>query len=608
MPKSINSANNLSTPGVYISELPTFQSSIVGVPTAVPIFIGYTETAVDPSSGKPMYLQAVSLNSLSDYHRYFGGDYDTRGVVTRVQGSDGDFQASVKIRSEHDPKTLVDQSSSFDVNTAADTINARRVAQFKLYSAMRMFFANGGDQCYMVSVNNYRGNYGGNQGALPMPDASPAPITAGDLLKGLDVAAVTKGATMLVVPDACQFPLVKGVGDDPDTCPGYSEVAVAMLKQARNLQDRMAILDLPGALDADHWTVKDLAAQAKVFYSAISPAVDAFGYGAAYAPALQSSLMTNNDIVCRNLSGSTQSIFLMNSLLTAQALSLFPGKNDADFSAQFQAIAAHIALAFPVNAADTTPFGTQPGLVGLLAAEPRSLVSLTRASPTDAAGELAGTQSLDAYLENAVPLLGTIKQILASQLNVVPPSGAMAGVWSLNDRNRGVWNAPANMSISQVVAPKVDVNDDAQGQFNLPENGNAIDILRSFNARGTVVWGARTLDGNSLDYRYIQVRRTVIYIEQSISQALQQFVFAPNNGDTWSTVTEAISSFLTGLWQAGGLMGAKASDAFKVSCGVPATMSGLDVLNGYMIVNVAVSLIHPTEFIELTFKQAMQGT
>jgi len=123
-----------------------------------------------------------------------------------------------------------------------------------------------------------------------------------------------------------------------------------------------------------------------------------------------------------------------------------------------------------------------------------------------------------------------------------------------------------------------------------------------------VVWGGRTLNGNSQDWRYIQVRRTIIYIEQSIKIAINQFVFAANVASTWVAVTQMISGFLQNLWSQGGLMGDKASDAFTVLCGMPDTMTATDILNGYMVVQVTLQMVHPAEFIELTFKQQMQSS
>jgi phage tail sheath protein FI len=142
----------------------------------------------------------------------------------------------------------------------------------------------------------------------------------------------------------------------------------------------------------------------------------------------------------------------------------------------------------------------------------------------------------------------------------------------------------------------------------MPLDGKAIDAIRQFPGRGTVVWGARTLLGNSNDWRYIQVRRTIVYIEQSIKAAMMPFVFAANDGKTWSTVVSAVSNFLQGLWSQGGLMGAKADEAFTVACGLGSTMTAQDILDGYMIVQVQLQLIRPAEFIVLTFKQKMQGT
>ena len=594
-------AKQRKTPGVYVTEFPSFPPSIVGVATAVPIFIGYTQTAVDPSSKKQLYLQAVSLSSMADYYSYFGYGFDAQGVVeAAATPGDYDFQAS-----SSDGTTAT--TNAYQVGTSSTTAGVVSFTpQFNLYAAMQLFFANGGGNCFVISVNNYWGQ----KSVTPTPNQPAAPISKDDLLAGLAVSNVTRGGTMLVVPDACllvQATTTNGV--TTYTYPDYQPVAYEMLRQSAVLQDRVAILDMPGALVPANWSVTGMAAEADAFYAAISAASAYFSYGAAYGPALESSLLSTSDILYTNLAGTPDSVTLVNNLLTTQALSLYPSQGTT-YSSTFVSVAARIAAAFPV-AGSTTPVGTPAGItatVSTTATPPATLlVSLPNtavyAPPTDSAGNLA----LDQYLLNAVPLLGEIQQILAGKLNVVPPSGIMAGIWTQNDANRGVWNAPANMALNEVIAPKVMLTDDQQGDYNVPLNGNAIDILRSIVNRGTVVWGARTLDGNSLDYRYIQVRRTLIYIEQSIKTALQQFVFAANDGGTWATVTATISNFLTQFWQAGGLMGDKASDAFSVACGVPTTMSGLDVLNGYMIVNVTVQLVHPAEFIELTFSQTMQG-
>lgn len=170
-----------------------------------------------------------------------------------------------------------------------------------------------------------------------------------------------------------------------------------------------------------------------------------------------------------------------------------------------------------------------------------------------------------------------------------------------------MWNAPANVTLSSVTAPTFPITESQQGGLNVPVDGKAVDVLRDFTGRGTVVWGARTLDGNSPDYRYVQVRRTLIYVEQSIKGALQPFVFAANDGKTWVTVVAMVSGFLQGLWNQGGLMGATASEAFSVECGLGSTMTGQDILDGYMIVQVTLQMIRPAEFIELVFKKKMEG-
>jgi uncharacterized protein len=195
---------------------------------------------------------------------------------------------------------------------------------------------------------------------------------------------------------------------------------------------------------------------------------------------------------------------------------------------------------------------------------------------------------------------------VATKLNLLPPSGAIAGIYGRIDATQGVFKAPANTSINSVIAPAVNLSDLDQEDLNMPLEGKAVNAIRAFPGRGTIVWGARTLDGNSNDWRYINVRRTLIMFEQSIKIAMQPYVFAPNTATTWVTVQSMIENFLTNQWKAGALAGAKASDAFSVSVGLNVTMTADDINNGLLKVLILVAPVRPAEFIELTFKQQMQ--
>ena len=164
----------------------------------------------------------------------------------------------------------------------------------------------------------------------------------------------------------------------------------------------------------------------------------------------------------------------------------------------------------------------------------------------------------------------------------------------------GVANASRNYN------RQVNINNDNQEELNLPLNGKAINAIRTFQGKGVLVWGARTLDGNSKDYRYISVRRTMTFLEQSIKMAAEAFVFAPNNATTWSTLRATVSSFLTNQWQSGLLAGQSADDAFVVEIGLGATMTPNDILDGILKMTVKVAITRPAEFIVITFEQQQQ--
>lgn len=582
---------NRSTPGVYITEIPAFGSSIVGVATAVPVFIGYTQYAGNPVTGASLYNTPVALTSMTDYNNFFGGPAPQNFTISQVPPpplptSTGavatpqtpDFTAYYTPASPSGSPAPTGSAAPAAPQLGGFVINpAPNQPQFNLYWQMLLFFANGGGNCYVVSV----GSYWSNEFPTAAADSSawtPNAISPDDLKGGIDAAGFQLGPTMTVVPEACQL------ASPPD----YDAVVVHMMEQASTLQDRVAILDLPGCLAANNITALETA-QGDL-WNAIAPAIASSSYAAAYAPALVSSVVSPSNILYTNVAAAQPGAgnATLNNLLTVQANQLYAG------APSLATVQAAIAKAFPLTAANNN------------ANSATSSDNSAAYPPQSATQTLAQYQAaLDNLLVNALPVFKQIEQGIANKMNVQAPSGAMAGIWTQSDNLRQVWNAPANMALASVTAPLYNMNDVQQGSFNRPTNGEAIDVIRAQINRGTVVWGARTLDGNSGDYRYIQVRRTLIYIEQSIKQALQTYVFAANDATTWSTVIASVSSFLDGMWQAGGLVGSKPTDAYSVACGVGSTMTQQNVLDGYMVVAVQVSLVHPAEFIELTFTQMM---
>jgi phage tail sheath protein FI len=214
--------------------------------------------------------------------------------------------------------------------------------------------------------------------------------------------------------------------------------------------------------------------------------------------------------------------------------------------------------------------------------------------------------TVDKTLRATVPLYTQIMDEIAKYMNVMPPAAAMAGIYTMVDDSRGVWKAPANVSVNSVVAPRVNINHEEQENLNVSTTGKSINAIRPFVGEGTLVWGARTLDGNSLDWRYINVRRTMIMIEESIKLASKAYVFEPNTAQTWVTMRSMIENFLTSVWKQGGLAGAVPSDAFSVHVGLGETMTAVDILEGILRITVLVAVTRPAEFIEITFMQQMQ--
>jgi phage tail sheath protein FI len=188
----------------------------------------------------------------------------------------------------------------------------------------------------------------------------------------------------------------------------------------------------------------------------------------------------------------------------------------------------------------------------------------------------------------------------------MPPAAAMAGIYAAVDNSRGVWKAPANVSVNAVIRPAIQISHKEQEGLNVDSTaGKSVNAIRSFTGKGTLVWGARTLAGNDNEWRYISVRRFFIFAEESIKKATEQFVFEPNDANTWVRVQAMIENFLTYQWRQGALQGVKPEHAFYVAVGLGKTMTADDILNGIMNIEIGMAVVRPAEFIILKFSHKM---
>tara|TARA_Y100000991_G_scaffold64232_1_gene47958 strand:- start:3929 stop:5440 length:1512 start_codon:yes stop_codon:yes gene_type:complete len=257
-------------------------------------------------------------------------------------------------------------------------------------------------------------------------------------------------------------------------------------------------------------------------------------------------------------------------------------------------------------------------LVEILTAEVEHAVSSSKVS--EAKGEAikseiakisdsdnSDVESTHAIISSVSSKYNLIMDQILNELNVMPPSSAMAGAYTMVDGAFNVGKAPANISLGSVVSPCVNINSDDQEDMNVPLNGKAVNAIRSFTGKGTLVWGARTMDGNSQDWRYVSVRRTMTFLEQSIKSSAEAFVFSPNNSTTWSTLRATVSNFLNNQWVGGLLVGSSPDEAFQIEIGLGSTMNANDILDGILKMTVKVAVVRPAEFIVLTFEQKQQG-
>ena len=183
----------------------------------------------------------------------------------------------------------------------------------------------------------------------------------------------------------------------------------------------------------------------------------------------------------------------------------------------------------------------------------------------------------------------------------IPPSGGIAGIYARSDTERGVHKAPANEIFRGATDLEIKLGKGEQGDLN----PKGINCICSFPGRGIRVWGARTISSDSL-WKYINIRRLFLFLEESIDQGTQWVVFEPNDEKLWARVRQTITQFLTQVWKDGALMGTTPEEAFFVKCD-RSTMTQNDIDNGRLIVTIGVSPVKPAEFVIFRIAQWTGG-
>ena len=195
-----------------------------------------------------------------------------------------------------------------------------------------------------------------------------------------------------------------------------------------------------------------------------------------------------------------------------------------------------------------------------------------------------------------------IRDPFSGEQVTAPPSGHMAGIWARTDLTRGVHKAPANEIVRGALDLTYPVTREEQALLN-PEGVNCI---RFFPGSGILVWGARTLDDEASEWRYLNVRRLFNMLKESIAEGTRWIVFEPNDYILWRSIVRDISAFLTRVWRDGALFGRTPQEAFFVKCDEETNPPEVRDA-GQVIALIGVAPVKPAEFVVFKLSQSSGG-
>lgn len=624
----------LRTPGVYVQEITKFPPSVAPVATAIPAFIGYTEKATKLVTSD-LNMIPTRIKSMLEYETYFGL---------------ADLETDINVTVTSDDKIVVSNGAP---------------SNYLMYYSLQMYFANGGGPCYVTSVGIY-GSDVVTPDTIVIGDLEDglAAIRKEDeptLLLFPDAKALSSSDFYSLYNSA--LAQCNGLQDRFTIIDTYSSSDLdadmtAFRNGIRSEKDYVkygaayypyleTILDYrytDGDIDVEDATSETSEAAIDSLMASISTAtlelriaelvakrneIDGFTGGTedadsiAEIPAIQ-SIVASINAELMVLSGILEEIVAIGVFESATS-------EAGAISTWIDGLKTKID-ALNLKVVDISSQVTQTTILNRVSENSGSLYDILGGDPTDNAGDFdiidtdfpalisvqvaalqaaveapgSNSTTLDILETANNALYNRIKAAISNYPVTLPPSSAMAGIYARVDNAVGVWKAPANVTVTYVQKPTVQISMEDQGDMNVTSTGKSVNAIRTFNGKGTLVWGARTLAGNDNEWRYIPVRRFFNFVEESVSEASEQFVFEPNTANTWVRIRGMIENFLNQQWKAGALAGSKPEEAFYVRVGLGQTMTPQDILEGTMNIEIGMAVVRPAEFIVLKFSHKMQ--
>jgi phage tail sheath protein FI len=563
----------VSYPGVYIEEIPSGVRTITGVATSITAFVGRAR--------RGPVNEAVTINNFGDFEKEFGGLW---------------------------------------VGSA-------------LGFAVRDFFLNGGSQAIIVRL--YHADPGDAGAAPPVPaPGTTASLTVGDL-KFLAASQGKWGVYLRVSVDQ------EGISADAaaamgltqadlfnltvrDTSTGKSERFLNLTvkdsprrvdKVLASNSDLLGYDGTPDATKAPAAGIDNLSTLEKAWVDAKKALADKQNADPAGDVTAEKKAVTDakkalDDAVTAALKAVSDGLWLT-------VLDFLPANGEANKQGLYalEQVDLFNILCIPPYHAPTDALDVDVNLVSAAAAycEKRramllvdapkdwSTKSIAKTKFNDAGNDNVGTRSRNAALY--FPRLLQPNPLRDNQMEVFAPCGAVAGTFARTDAQRGVWKAPAGLDATLVGVPSLSVTltDDENGELN----PLGINCLRAFQAAGRVTWGARTLRGSDQladEYKYVPVRRTALYIEESLYRGLKWVVFEPNDEPLWAQIRLNVGAFMHNLFRKGAFQGSSPRDAYFVKCDKETTTQN-DIDLGIVNILVGFAPLKPAEFVIIKLQQ-----